>query len=190
MTEPLPVHVNRDGTHSIDVAPSYEATGEFAVVLRNHGTPTHVHLRLDGDLAAAASLGTANHYVEGDGARRVPVAVGTDHRPVEGDLEVVTGYGAESATVAIDLVEPDEPEGGVAVDERLARPDAGEEAADPEPAVPEWLAEGWPVVALAVVAVGVAAVAASVSNAPSVVVGLLAVGVGVAAAVAFLRRPA
>lgn len=190
MTETLPVHVNRDGTDAIEVDPSFEATGNFAVVLHNHGRPAHVHLRLDDALAGVTRIAATNQYVESDSVKRVPVTVETDRRPVEGDLNILTGFGARSATVAIDLVEPDSSE-TVEVDETLGRPqdEALPEPGPAPPGVPDWVAENTSVLALAAVALFVAVVAVAVSDALSVLVGLLAVAVGVGAAVLFLQQP-
>lgn len=190
MTDTLAVHVNRGGTHAVSVEPSFETADSFAVVVHNHGSPTHVHLRMDGDLATVASLRATNHFVETDSPKRIPVTVETDRRPVEGDLEILTGFGAESAAVAIDLVEPERATDSVVVDEQLGRPGGGVPSEPPpEPVVPAWVTGHGPVLVLAVVAVVVAFAAVLASDALSVVVGLVVVLVGLVAAGVFLRRP-
>jgi len=188
VTEPLAVHINRDRIHAIDVAPSFETTGSFAVVVENHGSPTHVHLHLDDALSRVAHVGTPNHYVEADDTATITVSVREGPRPVEGALEVVTGYGAETARVAVDVTEPSETDLGVAVDEEMEKPPEREVATERSglPGVP---ADSVPVLALAGVAIALAFAAVVVSETLAVAVGLLAVVAGVAAAAVFLRRP-
>ncbi len=123
MPDRFEVDLNRDGPHSIDVeAPSFTAEGRFDVVLRNHGKPLHVHVRLDGDLADVARVSTPNHYVEKEGVHTVGVRVAEDRLPVEGRLEIVSGYGAETAYVSTRVLEPGAVDTSVAVDERLGEP--------------------------------------------------------------------
>lgn len=185
MTETLEVHVNRDGPNAIEAPPSFRATGTFPVRIRNHGAPTHVHLHLDDSLSRTATIGADNRYVEDETVVTVDVRDGP--RPVEGQLKVVTGYGRQTARVAVDVEEPTELERGVAVDESLAKP-ARRDAAPDERAAPTELLDGnLALVALAVVAVGLAAAALSVSDALTVVAGVLAVLVGVGVAVFVLR---
>ena len=51
MPDSLTVHLNREGPQSIAAPQAFEATGEFSVYLRNHGTPLHAHVSLDDTLA-------------------------------------------------------------------------------------------------------------------------------------------
>jgi hypothetical protein len=189
VTETLPVAINRGDIHAIDVPPSFEVADTFVVRIENHGSPTHVHLHLDDALSQVASLGASNRYV-GD-AEEVVVRVADGPRPAEGTLEVVTGYGAETARVAIDVVEPEQAEDAVAVDESMASPPV--DGPDPEPTpsatpLPGISRDAVPVLALSGVAVVFAVVAAVISDALAVLLGVLAVLAGVAAAVVLLRE--
>jgi hypothetical protein len=102
----LAVRIGRESLHSIEAPESFEATGDFAVAFDNHGRAVHVHLAADDALAGAVSIPESNHLVDGDGALEVPVRVGADRR-VEGELEVVAAYGAESASIPV-AVGPEE----------------------------------------------------------------------------------
>jgi hypothetical protein len=130
----LTVHLNRKGPQSIAAPQAFEATGEFSVYLRNHGTPLHAHVSLDDTLAKVARVVTPNRYVEEGATRRVRIEVEGGNRPIEGRLQVVTGYGAETAYVSVTLRDPETIEPDVAVDEELGRPTAAPDrsGADPE----------------------------------------------------------
>jgi hypothetical protein len=118
----LTVHLNREGPQSIAAPQAFEATGEFSVYLRNHGTPLHAHVSLDNSLSEVARVVTPNRYVEEGATRRVRIEVDDGERPVDGRLEIVTGYGAETAYVSVTLRDPETVEPDVAVDESLSRP--------------------------------------------------------------------
>lgn len=188
MPADLPVHVNRDELHSLEIQPSLEAHGSFDVRLVNHGESVHVHLHLDDGLSQVASIDASNHYVEGETARAVRVAVdeaalGED--PLRGKLKVAVGYGAETRWIDVELAEPTDDDTEVTVDESLTTPPPTTE--EPEPSVlqrPEV-----PVLALGVVALAVALVAALVLNETIVLVGALVVLAGVVVALYFLSRP-
>ena len=121
MPDTLPVHLNRESLHSLEVPAAIETDGSFDVLLRNHGEAVHVHLHLDDALSELASLDANNHYVQADSERPVRVTV---HREgdLHGKLKVVTSYGATTRYVDVDLVEPDETERTVQVDESLGKP--------------------------------------------------------------------
>ena len=179
----LIVHLNRDGPHSIEVEPrQFVADGPFDVVLENHGAALHVHLHLDDDLSAEATLGTANHYVEEGAVRRVRVTVDEPLRPVEGRLKLVTGYGSETEYVRIALEEVEPEERTVRVDEALGQPRTAPPESDSLPG-----AGNLPTLALAVLAVVVALVAAVLIGGPTSGLGLAVVVVGVAVAWVVLR---
>jgi len=190
VTETLSVAINRDRIHAIDVPPSFEVTDSFLVRIENHGSATHVHLHLDDALSRVASLATDNHYVESQASRDVVVRVADGPRPAEGTLEVVTGYGAETARVAIDVVEPERSETAVAVDETMAEPPTAEssDAATSADTVAGVSRESVPVLALAGVAVTFAVLAAVISDALAVLLGVVAVAAGVGAAWTMLRE--
>jgi len=63
VTDTLPVHVNRDQLHGLEVPNEVEVSGSFDVVLQNHGESVHVHLHLDDDLSDIATLSANNHHV-------------------------------------------------------------------------------------------------------------------------------
>ncbi|MGQ4555986.1 DUF7524 family protein [Halobellus sp. GM3] len=104
MSESLRVELNGAAVHAIDAPEEFASRGPFHVELHNAGGDAHVHLRLGDDLSRVAQIDGGNHYVEGGAVRRVPVGTVTRERPVTGDLEIVTGYGAETARVAVTVV--------------------------------------------------------------------------------------
>lgn len=122
MASTLTVTINRDDVHTIAPATAtFEATGDFVVELQNEGQATHVHLHLDDELAEIASIdGSNNRFVEAGKSATVPVSVTGGDRPVTGHLKIVTGYGAETAYVDVDIVTPTERRETVSVDENLS----------------------------------------------------------------------
>lgn len=116
----LRVDMNRDGANSLDATPARLETDEsFVVELANHGTASHVHLNVDDSLADSVGVDAGNHYVRKDETVSVPVAVRDGGaRPVEGELTIVAGYGAERLAVPVRVTEPEAPP-TVAVDESL-----------------------------------------------------------------------
>lgn len=206
-TNEITVHVNRGESDSLEVeatgddtatdagpgstAPSPDPTLEFegarsgTLILRGHGTPAHVHCRLDGALARVASVDRPNYYVEPDDVTAVPIGLAPDvdpEEPIEGRLEVLTGYGSESVTIDV-VVRPGP--SGIDVDETLAAPSRP----DPDPSVidrlsavsgidPGTIAVG----ALGLVAVGIASLTAMTIGGPAAMAGLVAVVVGVVVA--------
>lgn len=181
MAGPLPVHVNREELHDIAVAPSFEATGSFDVRLVNHGEATHVHLHLDDALSRVAKLEASNHYVDADSERLVSVAV-RDGATARGKLKVVSGYGATTRYVDVEVTEPTVEEQSVEVDESLA---------EPQPTEPEetrLLADNpaLAVLSLAGTALALAVGAALVVQQFVVALGAGAVLVGVLVAIYFL----
>ena len=180
----LPVHLNREDLHAVEVPPSFETTDSFDVELVNHGGSVHAHLHLDDDLSQAADLDAANHFVDGESRRMVRVSVDAPEA-VSGKLKVASAYGAETRWVDVNVVEPEEEEQTVEVDESLAEPrprgpseddgsvlGVGAVVASPEAVV----------LALGVAAVFVAGVAALVVDSTVVLLGALVVLVAVLAA--------
>lgn len=191
MPETLTVDINKEGIHSVSAPERIESERSLSIELRNHGQPTHVHLRLDGELASRASLGATNHYVETD-RRMVELTVVEDvELPVTGRLEVVTGYGQQSSSVEVTLTKPEaaeEPAPTVSVTEEPA------ESAPPTSSggalgggQPQTLRRVLPVVLLAVLAIALAAVALQVGG-DQVMLGSAVVVVGVLIAGYFLLR--
>lgn len=120
MPETLAVHLGRNEPRGLEAPDAFEATGSFEVELRNHGEATHVHLRLEGDLAEAGRIEGDNPFVEGGSSERVHVVVSRSAETVQGALIAATGYGAEEHVVDIQL--PGPVEDPVEVDESLAQP--------------------------------------------------------------------
>lgn len=187
MTDELPVHVSREELHSLDVPESFEADGPFEVIFRNHGTSVHVHLHLDDALSEVASIEANNHYVEGDSQRAVRVTVDTSAVPdgsVLGKLKLVTGYGAETRWVDVEVGTPNDGSGSVQVDESLASPQPREDPEEPSLiAGPEL-----PVAVLGMLALVVAIVATVVFQDVIVVLGSLVVLGGVLVALYVLLQ--
>ncbi|ELY70154.1 DUF7524 family protein [Natrinema versiforme] len=187
------VHVNRGAADELEAeSDALETSESFTLLLQGHETPAHVHCRLGGDLERIAALGEANYYVEPDGVTAVPVTVTADalDRPVDGHLEVLTGYGSESLSVAV-TVTPGPPD--VDIDESLAEPARSE----PEPTALERTigqftgASGLEpatlvVLALGLVAVGVAALTAATIGSPVATAGTGVVVIGVLVALFLL----
>ncbi|WP_121742381.1 DUF7524 family protein [Natronorubrum halophilum] len=189
MSPEVTVHVNRASAESLGAAVGHlETQGSFTIQLRSHGAPAHVHCRLHGDIERIAALDTSNYYVESEGETIVPVRVDADviDAPVEGTLEVLTGYGSESLSIPV-TVSP--APGPVEIDDSLADP----APSGPEPTVLERAVDGTglepatlAVVALGVVAVGTAAMAAAAIGGTVAMVGLAVVAIGFCVALALL----
>ncbi|WP_276281780.1 DUF7524 family protein [Halorussus caseinilyticus] len=185
MPASLPVNLNDDRLHDIHTRASFEATDSFPILLHNGDAPVHVHLHLDDELSRVASIPANNHFVDADSTRQVSVEVEDGPRPVEGQLKIVTGHGAETDYVAVSIVEPEDSDDAVDVDEMLAAP-VDDSSADSEGGGVELpdlsLRENAPVAALGVLALAVAAGSATLSDSVAVLVGALAVLGSVAAA--------
>ncbi len=124
MPDELPVDVNRRERNSLNVPASIETDDSFVVRVRNHGNASRVHVHLDENLSAVASLNETNHYVEANSRQDIPVSV-HERGVVHGKLKISAGYGATTRWVDIDLTEPDDT-GTVEVDESLSEPGGGE----------------------------------------------------------------
>lgn len=187
MPAELPVHINRDELHSLDVQPSFEADGPFDVRLVNHGEALHVHLHLDDGLSRVARIDAANHYVEGESERFVRVDVDEEalgSQPIRGKIKVASAYGAKTRWIDVSLAEPEDDDGAVAVDESLSTPPTTTEPTEASPlARPEV-----PVLALGGVALLVALLAALYLQDTLVLVGSLVVLAGVIVALYLLSR--
>lgn len=189
MPDTLPVHVNREELHGLEVPNEFETTDSFEIRLQNHGESVHVHLHLDDALSEVARLEANNHHVEADSTRSVTVDV-VGSPPARGKLKVVTAYGATTRYVDVILEEPPEAADPVAVDESLSKPQPRErptqsttasETALDVPLGPEVL-----VLALGGLALLMAVVAALVIDNTVVLLGSLAVLAGVLVAMYLL----
>jgi len=185
VTETLPVHLNRQELHSLEVPASFETDDSFVIEVENHGEASRVHVHLDDGLSEIASIDESNHYVEARSTHQVPVTV-HEKRDTFGKIKMVSGYGAVTHWIDVELTETGE--SGVEVDEELAEP----QPRDPEPeaslgsAVTE--RPGLPVLALGVVALLVAGIAIIVVESTVVTAGAVVVIAAVLVAGALLLR--
>ena len=183
MSPEVTVHVNRGSADSLETATdTLEVRGSFDLLLQSHGPPAHVHCRLAGDVERISTVDTSNHYVEPDGETivRVRVAAEAIETPVEGELEVLTGYGSESLSIPV-TVRP--APAAVDIDESLADPAPKE--SDPTPLERALVATGLEpatvaVVALGLFAIGIGAVTTATIGGPLATIGLGIVVLGVA----------
>lgn len=177
MPESLPVRLNHDRLHDVQTVASFEASGSFPILLQNGDAPVHVHLHLDDELSKVASMPANNHFVDADATRQVGVKVEDGPRPVEGQLKVVTGHGAETDYVTVSIVDPEARADAVDVDSALADPVREDAKDDPEGVgtLTSSLAENGALVTLGLFAVVVAVASALLSNSATVLVGALAV---------------
>lgn len=186
-SEEVTVHIARDDPDSLEAgASSIETRESFGVVLRNHGSPVHVHCGLDGNLTRIASMDQSNYYVEADEEAYVPVIVDGVEGPVSGTLEVSTGYGAQSVMIDV-TVNPDP--SPVDVDESLGQPaspttESESGFLDEGDVDPETVG----VLVLGAIAVLIALVAALTIDGPAATVGFFVVVGGVAIAIGMVLR--
>lgn len=180
------VSVGQDGPNTIAAdSESVETMTSFGIVLESHSVPAHVHCRLGGDLARIATLDRSNYYVDSSAETYVPVIVEDVPGPVEGTLELSTGYGATSVTIDV-TVTPGPPP--VEVDETLARPRREPDRTE-EPALGTGSDAGTlGIVVLAVLAIGLAAATAAVVGGTVAFLAFLVVVAGVVAAAVLLLR--
>jgi hypothetical protein len=198
VSESLPVRLNHDRLHDIETRASFEASDSFAVLVHNGDAPVHVHLHLDDALSTVASIPANNHFVDADSTRQVGVEVEEGgSRPVEGQLKIVTGHGAETDYVSVTIAEP-EPEPAVTVDDSLGkRPSESSDDADTADEDDEEidfefptaaLRQNAPVAVLGLLALSVAAGSAALADSVAVLAGAMAVFGSVVAAGYFLVR--
>ncbi|THE62805.1 hypothetical protein D8Y22_20295 [Salinadaptatus halalkaliphilus] len=185
----LTVHVNRDATDTLDPdVETLETRGSLAVELHGHERPAHVHCRLEGALERIATLEQTNYYIEPGSVTAVPIRIdnGPIDDPIEGRLEVVTGYGSESVSIDVTVTPPPP---SVDVDESLTEPRRDRSNQSAAPGVLEGIdgASGLDPATLAVLVLGILAVAVGTVSAATIggvvgVVGAVIVvgGVGVA----------
>lgn len=173
MPSPLPVHLNRNELHGLEVPDSFKATGGFDVRLVNHGAPTHVHLHLDDSLSQIAALEAPNHYVKRESERPVRVTV-TGEGAARGSLKVVTAHGATTRYVDVSITEPEPTEGTVEVGDELAEPQP-----KPDPEAASATGRRSPMLAVGVVVLAAVAVLTVVFQGLLVLTGVLAVAIAV-----------
>jgi len=181
----LPVHVNRAELHALEVPDSFEASDSFDLRLVNHGQSVHVHLHLDDALSEVATVDASNHFVDGQSERALRVHVNGDGT-ARGRLKIASAYGAETRYIDIEIVEPEKSEEAVTVDDSLSQPQPRPTDTDSEPLGGVSDSPELGVLGLGVLAVVVAAVAALIIDSTIVLVGALAVLVGVLVAMYLL----
>ncbi|AQL41718.1 hypothetical protein BV210_02850 [Halorientalis sp. IM1011] len=184
MPDELYVDVNRRERNSLSVPAAIETDDSFVIRVRNHGNAGRVHVHLDENLSAVASLDETNHYVEANSTQAIPVSV-HEHEPVHGKIKLSAGYGATTRWVDVELTEPDDT-GTVEVDESLAEPGGGERDGDADGDTDGASTESiltdrpeLPVLALGTMAVAVAVGAATVFESGLVAAGAVVVFVAV-----------
>ncbi|SNZ05328.1 hypothetical protein SAMN06269185_0829 [Natronoarchaeum philippinense] len=191
MPEELTVHVNRSRRHAIEVADGpFVTAGSFEVVLVNHGDGAHVHLSLDGDLAAAGSVASPAPFLDADATQRVAVDVAAAG-PFGGALTLSAGYGQSSIEVPVRI----DPDAGPTVD---PSPDASKPSSGLLPALADRLPalDGVDatdpgtigLLALAGGALVLAVLVASMVDSAVVMLGVVVVVAAVGGALAFLLR--
>lgn len=128
----LTVDLNQEGLHDLSVPSGFLAHGRFRIEVRNHGSPTHVHVGLDDALSRVASIEEPNHFVGEEEALTIDVRVRSIESPVSGVLTVATAHGAEKKYVNVTIEPPEErrEESTVEVDERLAEPPDRDQGGD------------------------------------------------------------
>ena len=189
MSPEVIVHVNRGSADSLEAAvDTVETRGSFDLRVQSHGSPAHVHCRLDDALARIATLETSNYYVEAEGETIVPVHVAAERidDSIAGELEILTGYGSESLSIPVTVAPAP---AGVDIDDSLADPPADrsdrsvlERAVDVTALEPASLAIG----ALGAIAVMVGVLTATAIGGPVAAAGLAVVVLGVAVALLLL----
>jgi len=131
VTDSLAVAVNRDGLHTLDVPPSFEAAGPFTVEVRNYGEAAHIHLNLDDQLSEVATVRATNHYVEGGERRLIDIEIRDPSawpaETIRGKLKVVVAHGQRTRYVDVDL-DRSAVKSEVRVDPDLGTPDAGRDS--------------------------------------------------------------
>ncbi|MDR5656945.1 hypothetical protein RH831_07090 [Halodesulfurarchaeum sp. HSR-GB] len=128
----LTVYLNRDGMNTVETDErTVRATQSMALLLENHGKPTHIHFHPDDDLAALGSMTEHHVFVPKGEWRRVELqfmetAAGT------GRLEITAGYGQEKTTVDIEVT-PAEPTDSTESSSESAVQTEGEADTEPSP---------------------------------------------------------
>lgn len=193
MSQEVTVHVHRGSTDSLEPSvDSVETRGSFDLRLESHGSPAHVHCRLDGDLQRIAALETSNYYVEGGGETIVPVRISAEaiDEPIDGTLEVSTGYGSESVAVPVTV---DPVPAAVDVDESLAEPGHRDSSPSPTGLDRVFSSSGLDpgtlaIAVLGLVAVGIGTLTAAAIGGPVATAGAVIVVAGVVAALLLVAR--
>ncbi|MFP4591598.1 MAG: hypothetical protein ACLFMX_08185 [Halobacteriales archaeon] len=189
MSRGLQVHLGRDGPKSVELeAEAIEVTGDFTILIENHGPPQHIHVGPEDELGRFVRVDEPNHFIKTDEVRTVHVTV-ADERPktFNGRLRFVTGYGTETTYIEVTLSQEAAAEREVAVDETLGRP-RGEEPPSRPLTEQATSPESIPVIGLAAMAIFIAVGAVMIATEIQIVLGVLAVLVGVGIAIVLVLR--
>ncbi len=185
------VYVNRGSALETDVG-TVETCEPFELLLHGQGAPAHIHCRLSEGLDAVASIDGSNYYVDAEDVTPVLIAIDTDRLegPVDGQLELVAGYGAESITIDV-TVTPGPPQ--VDVDDSLAEPNRSPPDPSPVDRVTERLAAGTGlepatvgVLLFGALTLAIATATAATIGGPVALAGLLIVVIGLAVGIGLL----
>ncbi|MGM0372248.1 MAG: DUF7524 family protein [Halobacteriota archaeon] len=128
----LTVYLNRDGMNTVETDErTVRATQSMALLLENHGKPTHIHFHPDDDLAALGSITEHHVFVPKGEWRRVELqfmetAAGT------GRLEITAGYGQEKTTVDVEVTPTEAPDATESSSESVVQTES-EAATEPSP---------------------------------------------------------
>ena len=126
------IHINRNPGNAIEfdspeitvpVRPGNDCS--FEMVIRNHGTPTHVHLSADSRVRKYIKFLHENPYVANQEYLSVVANLPEESEWVEGEIKVAIDYGAKSDTFKVIIgIKPNEvkTKRTVDVDERLGTP--------------------------------------------------------------------
>ncbi|MFP4188785.1 MAG: DUF7524 family protein [Halobacteria archaeon] len=114
--------VNLDEEGVRPVSSVLRTTESFEVKIVNDGPPKHVHVSVKGDAEPYTSAEANNVYVEDE--ETVEVVVGPTPGRVDGELELTSDYGSDTATVELSVGDEndEETEESVDVDESLSQP--------------------------------------------------------------------
>lgn len=189
MARRLRVHLGRDEPKSVELEDStVEVTDDFVIEIENHGPPQHVHVAPAEDLGRFTTVTDSNHFIDAGDAHLVRIEVDED-RPAkfDGQLKIVTGYGTDETLLGVNLRQEGSTQQGVAVDESLGR---RQEDPPSSPTLEERLtAPGTgSIIGLSAMAILIAIGAILVISEFAVVLGALAVLVGVGIAILLLIK--
>jgi len=166
VSDTLRVRLDRERTHQFDAPASFESNGPFTLQIENQGTPAHLHLSLEGELAAVATLSSEQLYIEGEETASVGVRVPEDCPTKRGALELVTAHGSVTAQVSLTVSEPET----VTVDDSLSKPQP-----DRSPISLSMTEDILPVLGLSILAVAVLVGAVVFGGDATILLGVLAV---------------
>lgn len=103
MRRSLYVTLNSDGMKTLETdTTAFTTDGSFTIILENQGQPAHVHLHIDDALSSVATLEEPNWFVPAGDIEQVEVTV-RDGASGGGQLEISTGYGAESQEIDVQI---------------------------------------------------------------------------------------